>query len=50
MGRHDSPASSDRNAPAAEMAANIRPGWFGSRMIVCRHIPPAPGCQDGPER
>ena len=48
-GFHVSPASSERNAPAAEMAAYMRPGWPGSRMIVCRHIPPAPGCQDGPE-
>ena len=43
-----SPPSSDRNAPAAEMAANIRPGADRSRMIVCRHMPPAPGCQRRP--
>ena len=24
-------------------------GVLGSRRIVCRHIPPAPGCQFGPE-
>ena len=35
--------------PRPRCAANIRPGVAGSRMIVCRHIPPAPGCQDGPE-
>ena len=49
IGRQVLPASSVRNAPAAEMAANIRPGWLGSSRIVCRHIPPAPGCQDGPD-
>ena len=38
------PPSSVRNAPAAEMAMKIRSGLLGSRMIVCRHIPPAPGC------
>ena len=27
----------------------IRPGLLGSRRIVCRHIPPAPGCHFGPE-
>src|SRR5664279_2959349 len=27
----------------------MRLGLLGSRMIVCRHIPPAPGCQCGPE-
>src|SRR5271170_1790641 len=42
------PPSSVRNAPAAEMAIHIRCGLLGSRMIVCRHIPPAPGCQLGP--
>ena len=45
MGRHVTPASSLRKAPAAEMATNIRPGWLGSSTIVCRHMPPAPGCQ-----
>ena len=49
IGRQDWPASSDRNAPAAEIAANIRPGADGSSKIVCRHIPPAPGCHDGPD-
>src|SRR5881398_2635573 len=42
------PPSSVRNAPAAEMAIHIRRGLLGSRMIVCRHMPPAPGCHDGP--
>ena len=27
----------------------IRSGSLGSSRIVCRHIPPAPGCQRGPE-
>ena len=49
IGRHDSPPSSVRNAPAAEMAANIRPGLTWSSRMVCRHIPPAPGCQDDAE-
>ena len=48
IGCHVSPPSSVRNAPAAEMAMNIRLGSLGSRMIVCRHMPPAPGCQCGP--
>src|ERR1019366_5328968 len=26
----------------------MRPGLLGSRMMVCRHIPPAPGCHFGP--
>src|SRR6478736_3746718 len=26
----------------------MRSGLAGSWMIVCRHIPPAPGCQDCP--
>src|SRR2546423_12650245 len=42
------PPSSVRKAPAAEMAIKIRLGLPGSRMIVCRHIPPAPGCHFGP--
>src|ERR1700733_4428636 len=42
------PASSVRNAPAAEIAIHILCGLLGSRIIVCRHIPPAPGCQLGP--
>src|SRR6202007_3383442 len=48
IGRHVSPASSLRNAPAAEIATNIRLELLGSRTIVCRHIPPAPGCHLGP--
>jgi hypothetical protein len=48
-GRQVWPPSSDLNAPAAEIAVKIRPGEDGSRMIVCRHIPPAPGCHDGPD-
>src|SRR5690349_2581307 len=48
IGRHVLPPSSVRNDPAAEMATYIRPGSLGSRMIVCRHIPPAPGCHLGP--
>src|SRR6267142_2532 len=48
MGFQDFPPSSLRNAPAAEMAIKIRPGFLGSSKIVCRHIPPAPGCQFGP--
>ena len=42
------PPSSVRNAPAAEIAMYIRSGLLGSRMMVCRHIPPAPGCHFGP--
>src|SRR5271169_6704272 len=49
IGFHDRPPSSVRKAPAAEIAMNIRLGSLGSRMTVCRHIPPAPGCQCGPE-
>ena len=49
IGRQVLPPSSVRNAPAAEMAMKIRPGSLGSSRIVCRHIPPAPGCQRGPE-
>src|SRR5712664_1583518 len=48
IGRQVFPASSLRNAPAAEMATNIRSGLLGSRTIVCKHIPPAPGCHLGP--
>ncbi len=48
-GRQAAPPSSLRNVPAAEIATNIRPACSGSRMIVCRHIPPAPGCQPGPD-
>src|SRR6266545_1065156 len=49
MGRQVLPASSVRNTPAAEMAMNMRWGFFGSRRIVCRHMPPAPGAHEGPE-
>src|SRR6185436_2499073 len=42
------PASSLRNAPAAEIAMKILPWFRGSSTIVCRHIPPAPGCHCGP--
>src|SRR5207237_5938327 len=42
------PPSSVRKAPAAEMAIHIRLGLLGSRMMVCRHMPPAPGCHLGP--
>src|SRR5215470_7437808 len=42
------PPSSVRKAPAAEIATQIRCGLLGSRIIVCRHIPPAPGCHFGP--
>src|SRR5580692_8046120 len=42
------PPSSVRNAPAAEIAIYMRLGLLGSRMMVCRHIPPAPGCHLGP--
>src|SRR2546423_1944013 len=43
-----SPPSSVRNAPAAEIATEIRFGLVGSSKIVCKHIPPAPGCHLGP--
>src|SRR5665213_518114 len=46
---HVSPPSSVRNAPADEIAINIRFSLLGSSTIVCRHIPPAPGCQCGPD-
>src|ERR1700676_1449975 len=49
IGFHVCPASSLRNAPAAEMAIYIRSLFFGSSRMVCRHMPPAPGCQCGPE-
>src|SRR5229473_5635030 len=48
IGFQDFPPSSLRNAPAAEIAMKIRRASFGSSKIVCRHIPPAPGCQFGP--
>src|SRR6266478_2877601 len=49
IGFHVLPPSSVRNAPAAEIAIKIRFGSLGSRMTVCRHMPPAPGAQCGPE-
>src|SRR6185295_16307095 len=49
MGFHVAPPSSVRNAPAAEMAMNMRSGSFGSSRIVWRHMPPAPGCHFGPD-
>ena len=42
------PPSSVRKAPAAEMAMYIRCGSLGSSRMVCRHMPPAPGCHLGP--
>src|SRR5215468_8624439 len=49
IGCHDVPPSSVRNTPAAQIATTIRSGSCGSSMIVCRHIPPAPGCHFEPE-
>src|ERR1700678_3855837 len=49
IGLQVQPPSSVRNAPAAEIAMKILFGFAGSSRIVCRHIPPAPGCQCGPE-
>src|SRR5690606_20744463 len=43
------PASSLRKEPAADMAVKIRLGLLRSSRIVCRHMPPAPGCHFGPE-
>src|SRR5487761_2114350 len=48
MGFQVSPPSSVRKAPAAEMAMKMRRGLEGSMRIVCRHMPPAPGCHLGP--
>src|SRR5213594_5042538 len=48
IGFHVLPASSERKAPAAEMATWIRFGLLGSSRMVWRHIPPAPGCHLGP--
>src|ERR1700734_3326255 len=48
MGFQVWPASSERNGPAAEMAMTMRSGLVGSRMMVWRQRPPAPGCQCGP--
>src|SRR5713226_4002813 len=50
IGFHVFPASSLRKAPADEIAAKIRLGLLSSRMIVCRHRPPAPGAHDRPEQ
>src|SRR5438093_887818 len=47
-GRQDWPPSSLRNAPAAEIATNMRSLCLGSSTIVCRHMPPAPGCHSSP--
>src|SRR5678815_5051786 len=44
-----SPPLSVRNAPAADIAMNMRLASDGSRMIVCRQRPPAPGFHLGPE-
>src|SRR5262249_27729058 len=49
IGFQVSPPSSVRNAPAAEIAMYILFEFEGSRMIVCKHIPPAPGCHFGPD-
>src|ERR1700738_1223938 len=49
IGFHVLPASSVRNAPAAEMAMDLRVWFLGSIRIVCRHMPPAPGVQLGPD-
>ena len=48
MGFQVFPPSSLRKAPAAEMAMKMRSGLLGSRIIVCRHMPPAPGCHRWP--
>src|SRR5581483_605368 len=48
IGFQVTPPSSVRNAPAAEMAIHIRFGLLGSRITVCKHMPPAPGCHLGP--
>src|SRR2546430_7955573 len=48
IGFHVLPASSERKAPAAEMATYIRRAFVGSSRIVWRHNPPAPGCHLGP--
>src|SRR5205085_6919020 len=39
------PPSSVRIQPTAEMPIHIRDAFDGSGMIVCKHSPPAPGCQ-----
>src|SRR6185436_12569165 len=42
------PPSSDRKAPAEEMATKSRDWFFGSMRIVWRHRPPAPGIHAEP--
>ena len=44
-GVHESPPSSLRKTPAAEMPTYIVCSFSGSIWIECVHIPPAPGCQ-----
>src|SRR5215471_1972723 len=48
MGFQVAPLSSVRNAPAADIAMYTRLGSLGSRMTLCKHMPPAPGCHCGP--
>ena len=48
MGFQRWPPSSERNAPAEEIAQKRRLGLVGSSKMVCRHMPPAPGAQTGP--
>src|SRR5687767_9819074 len=49
IGRHVLAASSVRNAPAEEIAMNMRSSLVGSSRIVWRHKPPAPGAHCEPE-
>jgi hypothetical protein len=49
IGRQVLPPSSVRNVPAAEIAVKMRSGLVGSSTIVCRHMPPAPGANAGPD-
>src|SRR5207302_8966633 len=42
------PASSVRKAPAEEMAMKILLGLLGSRTMVCKPRPPAPGAHLDP--
>src|SRR5262245_45515202 len=48
MGFQLLPPSSVRNAPPAEIATNMRPFCARSSRIVCRPMPPAPGCHRSP--
>src|SRR5690554_1269666 len=48
IGCQVAPSSSERNAPAAEIAVNSRFGLLGSVRITCAHSPPAPGCHRWP--